>query len=463
MNSAAGQGIVYVPISWCVVEGSPAATDPNIPNSSGGVDTTTDDVLLRRVERINDNIYLDPAGIAFQSAIDAEVHTSPYFPIISDPDPELGTMGNITKEDFYRREFNQVINQCKMEWENKSLTQEIYGIPTINIRRFVDNFGMEKEDLIGTAFCIKDQSTGYCDDPYDGYVFVIDNFYTAYGASGGWNNDPLDVNLGHELGHALGLSHRNEAGALMHKDQQEGGDEQTVNNVALTNEEISILRNSAALVPGSIVEFSNISYPINNAPTINVDTVEEGQGLLPHQDLSSVQVNVDKEREIVTIDHQLFGLFPDDARFTNNNSLQYWTLVNIDNSSRTGAHERELEEIGVPLSDTTGVDLVFLGEVVGNSNSSGNNIQGRVWKLSQDNQTMSPIPNNMTKLAIQTAQVELHYRNDTLLSTKPDNIPLYNTISTELDNSKNTWSLNTPFSIQAFVSYNGTTFDRLDE
>ena len=53
------QSLIEVPIAWCAVNGSPAASNPNIPNPSGGFDTTTEDVLDRRLERINNNIYMD--------------------------------------------------------------------------------------------------------------------------------------------------------------------------------------------------------------------------------------------------------------------------------------------------------------------------------------------------------------------------------------------------------------------
>src|SRR5690242_4164672 len=47
----AGKDVILVPVSWCVVRGSPVIENPDIPNSNGGRDTTTDQVLLKRLER----------------------------------------------------------------------------------------------------------------------------------------------------------------------------------------------------------------------------------------------------------------------------------------------------------------------------------------------------------------------------------------------------------------------------
>src|SRR5918994_2061340 len=106
--NASSVDIIRVPIAWCAVEGSQAASNPNIPNPSGGIDTTTNDVLWRRHERVTDNIYINSAEISFRSAINDPLQASLSFPITNDPDPNLGTIGNMTKEDFLRTEMKNV-------------------------------------------------------------------------------------------------------------------------------------------------------------------------------------------------------------------------------------------------------------------------------------------------------------------------------------------------------------------
>src|SRR6266566_55176 len=60
-----GQNTLHVPVSWCIVQGSPAQASPNVAG-----DTTTDDLIWRRHARPTDNIYVNVSGITFRSAID---------------------------------------------------------------------------------------------------------------------------------------------------------------------------------------------------------------------------------------------------------------------------------------------------------------------------------------------------------------------------------------------------------
>ena len=53
---AGGRDVLHVPMSWCIVNGSPAQTTPNVLG-----DTDTDAVIWRRHERPTDNIYLPHA------------------------------------------------------------------------------------------------------------------------------------------------------------------------------------------------------------------------------------------------------------------------------------------------------------------------------------------------------------------------------------------------------------------
>src|SRR5262249_23178902 len=86
-----GQDVIHVPISWCVVDGTPAASTPNIlPLGATAPDTTTDAILWRRHERATDFIYVNQAGITFRSAINNTWAGSLTFPIISDRDTTQG-------------------------------------------------------------------------------------------------------------------------------------------------------------------------------------------------------------------------------------------------------------------------------------------------------------------------------------------------------------------------------------
>src|ERR671929_28483 len=100
-----GQDLLHVPISWCIVEGSPAAANPNVAG-----DTNTDDLIWRRHERPTDNIHTPQAGISFRSAIMDRGLLN--FPIIADPDTTFGVPGDMRGEDVnnFGDEFNQMQN-----------------------------------------------------------------------------------------------------------------------------------------------------------------------------------------------------------------------------------------------------------------------------------------------------------------------------------------------------------------
>ncbi len=113
-----GGNILHVPMSWCVVQGSPAQANPNING-----DTNTDAVIWRRHERPTDNVFTPQADISLRSAIN-DAWGSFNFPVIADPDTstscgvaECVTNGDIRGEDVnvaaIAVEFNNMINSCQ--------------------------------------------------------------------------------------------------------------------------------------------------------------------------------------------------------------------------------------------------------------------------------------------------------------------------------------------------------------
>lgn len=449
-----GEDTINVPISWCAISGSPAVDNPNIPTPWGDVDTNTDDILERRYERATDNIYINDTGISFRSAINDATHTTLNFPITPDPNIMLGSPGNMTLGDFQRDEYRKMFNQCKDAWQNISQNGEVNGIIAINVRLFIDHIsGNVKNDIIGVGGCSISQSTGLCGFPYSGRLFVVDNYFTFPEIpSGMWNNDPLDQNLAHEIGHALGLTHRNGDDALMNEQQQHNANG-IVDNIKLNIEEINKVRNNAQLIPGVEFDPDNKITQGDVIQSNKVDDIQESTKLLPYEDLSSVIITLDKKQNILSFGQELFGLLPTIINNNTQNNIQYWTLVDTDNKKETGANNTILNSIGIPPTKFSGIELAILAEI-DNDNKNNNNIavKGMGWTIKDQKDNFTILDKlDIVKFDIQTMAFETLY----------ETIPVYNTINVILNNTDKFLQLNKPFSIQSIIYSNDNIVDTL--
>lgn len=459
---------IRVPVAWCAVLGSPAASNPDIPNPWGGRDTTTEDVLWRRHERVTDNIFLNQAGITFRSAINDPFVTSFNFPKISDPYPSPGNLGDLNLA--HPTEFSEMLNACYAGWQNitKDSSGSWPGVLAININLITDNSGTVK-DNIGLGSC-SENNDNIC-DPYDGLFAVIDNRYMIPGISTNipvvdtcppteiiWNKDPMDQATGHEFGHAFGLAlvgdHRDEdPHALMNRCQLHEGPGGMVNNIELNNEEVNIARANALLVPGHEVDPFQKVLATDVVRSIRVDDIKESE-TKSFEDISIFKVTLDKKQNVVAYGIQLLGTIPEQYK----KGEQYWTLLDLDNNQTTGANSTILKHIGVPSINFTGAEQVINMKFITNTNSSGSLLTGNSWLIADNGHNITKSPS--TDFKLQTLNLkDFPLETNSSITKKP----LYDTVNAIVNNSKNIIKLYQPFKVQALVETNGTLVDLLNE
>lgn len=455
-----GQDSLFVPISWCVVRGSPAQANPNLAG-----DTNTDALIWRRHERPTDNIYANPTGISFRSAIN-NIGNGFTFPIINDPDTAVGRQGDMRGEDVnaFGNEFNQLVNNCDTAYNN--LQRAGIGVTAVNAGLFHNGTtnaagNANYVTVIGWGGCAEN-AAGNCTAPYDGRAVVIDNRYLHPASPSrvwpGTNTqfiltDPFDQLVGHEVGHGLSLDHRTNSTALMNPSSADNNSDNQTDNIGLTAAEVTALRTNARNVPGVQIDPQGVWDDGRYVSTRVSDVVQEFDDFPEYLDLASVRVSLDKQENRVFIDQQLFGLIPDEQ----GEPLEAWYLVDTDGPEQ-GADVEQLRVIGLPDTKFSGADLIARVMV------RGQQTRAEMWVV-QNGELLRLRDGFVGQLL--TMVVHPHYARSTdpnLLIGEDIATPVHHIINLEVVATDAQITLGKPFRVQTLLTQAGfSVVDRLND
>ena len=362
--------VLHVPMSWCILNGSPAQAAPNILSEGAAApDTNTDGVIWRRHERPTDNIYLPQATISLRSEINNAWGAAFDFPFLNDTDTTRGQVGDVNGWNVNTdgAEFTALINNCDAAYATPALGRAGIGVTAVNVNLFHDNANpandgnaqMDYVGIIGWGGC-NEFPAGTCAAPYDGRIMVIDNHFlyptvpdrtfppSPADPAGNLQfvlTDPLDQLVGHEVGHALSLDHRTSGTALMNPGQTDSNADGRTDNIGLNAAEVTSTRTNGNTVPGLEVDPPAVFTP-GSVLAMRVPDRGRNRRLAAYRDLASLRAALNTRSGRFYLGQQLWGLNPCRAGDT----TTYATLADLDGRAATGITAAQARKLGVPTA-----------------------------------------------------------------------------------------------------------------
>jgi len=428
-----GTNILHVPMSWCVVRGTPAQAAPNITSEGSTVaDTNTNALMWRRHERPTDNVYLPQASVSLRSSINNSWGTL-SFPLIDDPDTAVGQPGDVVATVMRTTELTTLETSCEAAYAG--LGRAGIGITAVNVGLWRDPAGAYTGQT-GLGGC---SWVGPAGSPCsrDFFIFVADNhwFYPTVPnrnipGFGIPNADPLDLVVAHETGHALNLQHRNNTAEVMNPSIVDTNGDGRVDNKVLNTTDVATMRASAQNVPGLEVDPPGEFQP---GPLLAMH-VFDGPRESPrpgYLDLSGMSLTLDTRTNSAELTQRLWGLLP--CRSPARTEYQYY--ADLDNRPSTGAAPTALSSVGLG-SRFRGADLVAKATVVGGTQKGDYRtcrIKGSVWAARAG--SLARLRPGAYVARIRTMRSYLpHYPVNKAKPPRPDSVDLFNMVEFRLLN-----------------------------
>jgi Tol biopolymer transport system component len=343
---------IQIPTRWCGVQGSPSMTSPRVVGEN-----STNNVLLRRLMRVNDNIYMPQAAIGLRSGATAKI---PDFPIIPDPNTQIGTPGDVSfGSGFDYSELTRLVCSCKAVWQTRDPT--VTGLTALHINQFVvvGSDGVARPDSTLGIARLSLLSNGATQ--LTGGAAMIDNAYTLPTSTlRVRQRDRFDKTLGHELGHRLTLEHGNGVDDDI-DEPGEGGPGDTfpyvgpnlmqyqAEGITITPAQSTRMRSQALRhIPDRAVD--SVPPPLANGKVDpNCNNLRAAEAFIDIVDFGVAQ---DQEVKTITFFTSTAGLLPEDVLDVN-----YFFFADLDNNPSTGGSPAD---IGF---STTVQGVEFIGQV----------------------------------------------------------------------------------------------------